>query len=123
MNTTTSNKLSIWSKENTLFILTFLFTVVVVYILPHLGIPQLLIKVIFLLLLLAIFRSKNDVFWLSWFFVVINAPGRLFSIGYSSTIYRLPLYRLGSGAAIGFDELFLFIYLFMFLLKKDINYI
>jgi len=120
MNNTTS-KLSIWSKENTLFLLSFLFTVVVVYILPHLGIPQLLIKVIFLLLLLAIFRSKNDVFWLSWFFVVINAPGRLFSIGYSSTIYRLPLYRLGSGAAIGFDELFLFIYLLKFLLKKDKN--
>jgi len=120
MNNTTS-KLSIWSKENTLFLLSFLFTVVVVYILPHLGIPQLLIKVIFLLLLLAIFRSKNDVFWLSWFFVVINAPGRLFSIGYSSTIYRLPLYRLGPGAAIGFDELFLFIYLLKFLLKKDKN--
>ena len=121
MNTITSNKLSIWSKENTLFLLTFLFTVVVVYIFPHLGIPQLLIKVIFLLLLLAIFRSKNDVFWLAWFFVVINAPGRLFSIGYSSTIYRLPLYRLGPGAAIGFEELFFLIYLLRFLLKKDKN--
>ena len=121
MNTITSNKLSIWSKENTLFLLTFLFTVVVVYIFPHLGIPQLLIKVIFLLLLFVVFRSKDDVFWLAWFFVVINAPGRLFSIGYSSTIYRLPLYRLGPGAAIGFDELFLLIYLLKFLLKKDKN--
>ena len=120
MNNTTS-KLSIWSKENTLFLLTFLFTVVVVYIFPHLGIPQLLIKVIFLLLLFVVFRSKDDVFWLAWFFVVINAPGRLFSIGYSSTIYRLPLYRLGPGAAIGFDELFLLIYLLKFLLKKDKN--
>jgi len=121
MNTTAFNKLSIWSKDNTLFLLTFLFTIVVVYIFPHLGIPQLFIKVIFLLLLLAIFRSKNDVFWLAWFFVVINAPGRLFSIGYSSTIYRLPLYRLGPGAAIGFEELFFLIYLLRFLLKKDKN--
>jgi hypothetical protein len=121
MNTTTSNKLSIWSKENTLFLLTFLFTVIVVYILPHLYIPQPLIKIIFLLLLFVVFRSKNDAFWLSWFFVVINAPGRLFSIGYSSTIYRLPLYRLGPGVAIGFDELFLLIYLLKFLLKKDKN--
>ena len=116
-----TSRLSIWSKENSLFLLTFLFTVVVVYILPHPGIPQLLIKVIFLLLLLAIFRSKNDVFWLSWFFVVINAPGRLFSIGYSSTIYRLPLYRLGPGAAISFEELFLIIYFVKFLLNKDKN--
>jgi len=120
MNNTTS-KLSIWSKENTLFLLTFLFTVVVVYIFPHLGIPQLLIKVIFLLLLFVVFRSKDDVFWLAWFFVVINAPGRLFSIGYSSTIYRLPLYRLGPGVAIGFEELFLIIYFLKFLLKKDKN--
>ena len=116
-----TSRLSIWSKENSLFLLTFLFTVVVVYILPHPGIPQLLIKVIFLLLLLAIFRSKNDVFWLSWFCVVINAPGRLFSIGYSSTIYRLPLYRLGPGAAISFEELFLIIYFVKFLLNKDKN--
>jgi len=121
MKTTTSNKLSIWSKENSLFLLTFLFTVVAIYIFPHLGIPQLLIKVIFLFLLLFVFRSKNDAFWLAWFFVVINAPGRLFSIGYSSTIYRLPLYRLGPGSAIGFDELFLLIYLLKFLLKKDKN--
>ncbi len=121
MNTTTSNKLSIWSKENTLFLLTFLFTVVAVYIFPHLDIPQLLIKGIFLLLLFVVFRSKNDVFWLAWFFVVINAPGRLFSIGYSSTIYRLPLYRLGPGVATGFEELFLIIYFLKFLLKKDKN--
>ena len=121
MNTTAFNKLSIWSKENTLFLLTFLLAVVAVYIFPHLGIPQLLIKVIFLLLLFVVFRSKDDVFWLAWFFVVINAPGRLFSIGYSSTIYRLPLYRLGPGVAIGFEELFLIIYFLKFLLKKDKN--
>ncbi len=121
MNTITSNKLSIWSKENTLFLLTVLFTVIVVYILPHLGITQLLIKVIFLLLLLAIFRSKNDAFWLSWFFIIIDAPGRLFSVTNANTIFRLPLYRLGPGAAIGFDELFLLIYILKFLLKKDKN--
>ena len=121
MNTTAFNKLSIWSKENTLFLLTFLLAVVAVYIFPHLGIPQLLIKVIFLLLLLAIFRSKNDVFWLSWFFVVINAPGRLFTVGYRTTVYRLPLYSLGPGISTGFEELFLIVYLIKFLLKKDKN--
>lgn len=72
MNTTAFNKLSIWSKENTLFLLTFVLSVVIVYIFPHLGIPQLLIKVIFLLLLLAIFRSKNDVFWLAWFLLLLT---------------------------------------------------
>lgn len=121
MNTTTSNKLSIWSKENTLFILTFLFTVVAVYIFPHLGLPQIIIKVIFLLLLLVVFRSKNDVFWLAWFFVVINAPGRLFRIGYRTTVYRLPLYSLGPGISTGFEEMFLIVYLIKFLLKKDKN--
>ena len=121
MNTTAFNKLSIWSKENTLFLLTFVLSVVIVYIFPHLGIPQLLIKVIFLLLLLAIFRSKNDVFWLAWFFVVINAPGRLFTVGYRTTVYRLPLYSLGPGISTGFEELFLIVYLIKFLLKKDKN--
>ena len=112
-------RLSIWSKENTLFLLTFLLTVIVVYIFPHLGLPQLLNKVIFLLLLLVVFRSKNDAFWLAWFFIIIDAPGRLFGIGSGRTIYRLPLYRLGAGAAISFDELFFLIYLLKFLLKKD----
>ncbi len=120
MNTNTS-RLSIWSKENSLFLLTFLLAVIVVYLLPHLGLPQIIIKVIFLLLLLVVFRSKNDVFWLAWFFVVINAPGRLFGESSGRTIYRLPSYSLGPGAAIGFDELFLLIFLLKFLLKKDKN--
>jgi len=115
------SKLSIWSRENTLFLLTFLSTVVIVYIFPHLGISQILNKVIFLLLLLVIFRSKNDVFWLSWFFIVIDAPSRLFFVTSGKTIFRLPLYRLGPGVAIGYEELFLLVYLFKYLLKKDKN--
>ena len=114
MNNTTS-KLSIWSKENSLFLLTFILAVVVVYILPHLGVTQLIIKITFLFLLLIVFRSQDDAFWLSWFFVVINAPGRLFSVGYASTIFRLPLYRLGPGMAIGFEELFLIVYIIKFI--------
>jgi len=118
MNANTS-RLSIWSKENSLFLLTFLLAVVAVYIFPHLGIPQIIIKVIFLLLLLVVFRSKNDVFWLAWFFIIIDAPSRLFTVGYRTTVYRLPLYSLGPGISTGFEEMFLIVYLIKFLLKKD----
>lgn len=116
-----ASRLSIWSKENSLFLLTVLLAVVAVYMFPHLGLPQIIIKVIFLLLLFVVFRSKNDVFWLSWFFVVIDAPGRLFTVGYRTTVYRLPLYSLGPGISTGFEEMFLIIYLIKFLLKKDKN--
>ena len=117
-----SNKYPIWCKENTFLLIAFIFTIIVVYIFPHLGVPQLTIKLIFLFLLLIILFSQNDIFWLSWFFIIYSNPGRLFSEGYAVDIYRLPMYRIGAGSAIGFEELFLIIYIIKALIKKDKHY-
>ena len=108
----------IWSRDNSKLLLAFILTVIAVYIFPKLGIPQIIIKLSFLFLLLIIFYSKNDVFWLSWFFVISDAPGRLFTLTSGSTIYRLPMYTLMSGVSTGFTELFLIMYIIKFLSKK-----
>ena len=108
----------IWSRDNSKLLLAFILTVIAVYIFPKLGIPQILIKLSFLFLLFIIFHSKDDVFWLSWVFVISDAPGRLFTLTSGSTIYRLPMYTLMSGVSTGFTELFLIMYIIKFLSKK-----
>ena len=108
----------IWSRDNSKLLLAFILTVIAVYIFPKLGIPQILIKLSFIFLLLIIFYSKDDVFWLSWVFVISDAPGRLFTLTSCSTIYRLPMYTLMSGVSTGFTELFLIMYIIKFLSKK-----
>lgn len=108
----------IWSRDNTKLLLAFIFTVIIVYIFPKLGVPQILIKLSFLFLLFIIFNSKDDVFWISWFFVITNAPGRLFTLTSGSTIYRLPMYTLMSGVSLGFSELFLIMYMIKYLSRK-----
>jgi len=108
----------IWSRDNSKLLLAFILTVIAVYIFPKLGIPQILIKLSFIFLLLIIFYSKDDVFWLSWVFVISDAPGRLFTLTSGSTIYRLPMYTLMSGVSTGFTELFLIMYIIKFLSKK-----
>ena len=108
----------IWSRDNTKLLLAFIFTVIIVYIFPKLGVPQILIKLLFLLLLFIIFNSKNDIFWLSWFFIISDAPGRLFTLSSGGTIYRLPMYTLMSGISLGFNELFLIMYIIKYLSRK-----
>ena len=108
----------IWSRDNSKLLLVFIITVIAVYIFPKLGIPQILIKLSFLFLLFVIFYSKDDVFWLSWFFVISDAPGRLLTLTSGSTIYRLPMYTLMSGISTGFTELFLIMYIIKFYSRK-----
>jgi len=121
MNNHIDNKIKaypIWSRDNTKLLLAFIFTVIIVYIFPKLGVPQILIKLLFLLLLFIIFNSKNDIFWLSWFFIISDAPGRLFTLSSGGTIYRLPMYTLMSGISLGFNELFLIMYIIKYLSRK-----
>jgi len=108
----------IWSRDNSKLLLAFILTVIAVYIFPKLGIPQIFIKLLFLFLLFIIFHSKDDVFWLSWFFVISDAPGRLLTLTSGSTIYRLPMYTLMSGISTGFTELFLIMYIIKFYSRK-----
>jgi len=108
----------IWSRDNSKLLLAFILTVIAVYIFPKLGIPQILIKLSFLFLLFIIFHSKDDVFWLSWFILIINGISRMFTIGTADNIYRIPMYRIMSGISLGFNELFLIMYIIKYLTKK-----
>lgn len=108
-------------KKDTLrIILAFLATVVVVYGLPRLGLPNVIIQGIFLLLIVYVYNSRDDVFWLAWYFAVANAPGRLFgSATYAS--YSLPIYNPMPGVATSFTELFLIMYIAKILRYKTAN--
>ncbi len=110
--------LPLWTAENTRFLLSFLAAVFLVYVSPRLGFPQIIVRGAFLALLPIVFRSKDDVFWLSLFFLVMNAPGRLFLSTSGETGYRLPLYNIAPGVSLGFTELFLATYIFKYLFAR-----
>jgi hypothetical protein len=84
-----------------------------IYFLP---IP--LTRLIFLgLLVLAYWTDKYDYVWLIWFFIINDAPGRLFS-GTGLHDRRIPIYPLAAGMSFSFQELFLFMYIAKVLIKK-----
>ena len=105
----------LWSLENTRFFLTFSLTVILVYLFPRMGIPQIVNRASFLVILLVVFRSQDDPFWLAWFFLITNSPGRLFTSTSSLTLFRLPYFNILPGISLGFQELFLFMYLIKYL--------
>jgi len=96
-------------------ILIFLFFVAFfsVYFLP-----AVLSRIIFLVILATAYRSRLDHVYLVWFFIINDAPGRLFSAGEFGAA-RIPLYPIASGISVSFQELFLFLYILkLFQLKK-----
>lgn len=100
-------------KDILKILLAYSLALAVVYVLPRLGFPQFIGQLFFLLLIVYVFYSKDSVFWLTWYFVVVDAPGGIFGSVSAAEIYRLPLYTIGPGVSLGFQELFLF----MFILK------
>jgi len=80
--------------------------------------PAILSRIIFLVILAAAYRTRLDYVYLVWFFIINDAPGRLFSAGEFSDA-RIPLYPIAAGISISFQELFLFLYILKLLqLKK-----
>lgn len=75
-------------------------------------------RLIFLGILVAAFRTRYDYVYLVWFFIINDAPGRLFSGGAIDSI-RIPLYPVTAGISVSFEELFLFLYLFKYLNLKN----
>jgi hypothetical protein len=98
-------------SDNFKIVVAFLFTTIAVYGLSRLGIPQIINQALFLLLLAYIFSAKDDILWLAWFFIVVDAPGRLFLGGYSTNAFRLPMYPIAPGIALSFSEIFLLMYI------------
>lgn len=95
-------------NDSVRFTVAYLATILLVYGLPRLGFPQIVIQAAFLGIILYIYQSRDNLFWLVWYFALINAPGGLFeSASIGNLLYGLPIYRLGSGVAIGFGDLIL----------------
>jgi hypothetical protein len=102
------------SSQNDTFLLIGLLIIsfVSVYYLP-----MIVNKVVFLLILFAAYRTKLDYVYLVWFFIINNAPGRLFSAGGLDDV-RIPLYNLTAGISLSFQDLFLLLYLLKYLSLK-----
>ena len=101
------------SKDYYLLILLILTSLVSVYFTS-----ATVNRIIFLLILVAAFRTKLDYVYFVWFFIINDAPGRLFSAG-TFEAARIPLYPVIAGISISFQELFPILFLIKFLsLKK-----
>lgn len=105
-------------NDTTKIIIWFLVAFILVYGLPRVGVPAIINQIAFLLLLVYIFRSKDNVLWLTWFFVILDTPGNLFASSSGSQIYRLPSYGIASGISISFQELFLATYILKMMTKR-----
>lgn len=112
-----SNRL--WLKDNTWLALLLGATLISVYFLP-IGVT----KLVFLVFAGMAYKTKEyDYIYLIWLFIIIDAPGRLFS---ATGLHdrRLPLYTLAAGVSFTFQELFLFMYIAkIYINKKKENFI
>jgi len=103
-------------KDILKILLAYFLALAVVYVLPRLGFPQIISQMFFLLLIIYVFYSKDSIFWLTWYFVIVDAPGGIFGSVSAAEVYRLPLYNLGPGVSLGFHELFLFMFIFKWIM-------
>lgn len=104
-------------KEYIYIFLLFASAFFCVYYLPY-EISSLVFPVYCILF----FRSKNHALWIAFFFLLIEAPGGLFSGGDRADLFRLPIYSLTAGVSITFEQMFCFTALFKaFMLKKKFN--
>jgi hypothetical protein len=77
------------------------------------------VQIAFVLVLLLIFiRSKNNYFWLAFFFVLFQTPAGIFSGGNLNFYGRLPLFTIIPGASFTTIEIFVFIAFIKALLMK-----
>jgi len=106
-----TNKPSTWNGDSFRIILLVVATVVAVYGFPRLGLPAIVNRLLFVLILFRAYSTKDDLFWLTWYFILLDAPGRLFSAGSGAEVFRLPIYSVGPGISATFQELFLIVYL------------
>lgn len=101
------------------FRLVFVLLLVVTFISVY-FIPAAITRIIFIIILYSAWQSKNDYVYFAWFFVVSNAPGRLFSAEVFNA-ERIPIYPVISGISVSFYELFVILYIIKILVTKQ-NY-
>lgn len=100
-------------KDYRLLIVLLLTSFISVYF-----IPAILNRMIFLVILVAAFRTKLDYVYLVWFFIINDAPGFLFASGAFDS-KRIPLYPVTGGISISFQDLFLILYIIKFVRLKN----
>lgn len=108
-------------NDTTKIIFWFLVAFFLVYGLPRIGLPTIINQLAFLLLLVYVYRSNDNVLWLTWFFIILDTPGVLFASSSGSEIYRLPFFSVSSGFSISFQELFLVTFLLKMFITKNNN--
>lgn len=96
-------------KDYQLLIALLLISFISVYF-----VPAKFNRMIFLVILIAAYWTKLDYVYLAWFFIINDAPGRLFVAG-TFDAARIPLYPIMAGVSIGFQELFIMLYLLKYL--------
>lgn len=110
-------------------ILVFLASIIVVYGSSRIRLPAIILQGVFLLLIAYVYNGKDDLFWLVWYFVISDAPGRLFTGLYHSNLFGLPAYSIAPGITLAFHDIFLVMFLvktnritrqFHFLFKRQI---
>lgn len=69
-------------------------------------IPSTFNKILFPLYCVLFYKSKSNVLWIVFFFLLIESPGGLFSGGERMDLLRLPIYNLAAGVSITFEQLF-----------------
>jgi hypothetical protein len=94
-----------WNRDNTELFGWLIASFILVYFLP-----VIFSRIIFAALVIYIFRTRQDYFWLVLFFILNDAPGRLFSSNAAEGM-RLPLYSIAKGISISFQELFTMAYI------------
>lgn len=102
-----------FDKENIKLILILLIEVVIIYF-TSFRINQLFHLA--LIIYLFVKDEKKYYFWLAYYFILINAPGKLFSGGLVTDTKRLPFVVLTQGLTVGYLEL-----LGLFFLIKGYN--
>jgi hypothetical protein len=87
--------------------------------------PVVITRIIFLVILAFAFYTKYDYIYLTWFFIINDAPGRLFmGAGTTDAIQRIPIYSFGPGFSFAFQDLFIIVMVIKFFLsKRELHFI
>lgn len=97
-------KIKIWDRDNIFLLMTFVYTSGLIYFsnpsIARLG---------FLFLLLPAFQSKKNYIWLALIFLLYDTPNYFYYGGDATDPTRVPLYSLGRGMSLGFQELLMIV--------------
>ncbi len=111
-----SLKDKILNNDNILAALLLLLTIGVVYYTPYLF-----SQIYFIILIYFAYQSDKNYFWIAFFFILLDAPGRLFLGGLEEDIRQIPNYTLPGGLSIAFTDIMTLV-LFTKALKSEKQY-